>query len=466
MIPRRRVATLAVAIEPEGIVLCHARTGQPALPSCVRLPVSAEMLRTEPARAGADLRRLLAAAHVRHEACTVCLPLAWAFTLCLDVEDGVGDAEARQLVEAEAERSCPMGLADLSYAVVGPGPDGTPRNAFFAALPAADVAAVETALRAAGLRPVSMTLQGLSLVAEAKAEDGAHLLIGPGVVDLAVALGGRIVALRNLFWAGTDDHPDQAGLGREVARELRITLAGLPAAQRAQLRRVYLYGAEGLPGTVSRMLTDALARQGLAVVHRPGDGASQDHEAPPDLAACALRPVQGGRFRIELLPRRVSRLQRTALKLSERRTRVLVGAAVAVLVVVGGMWALQHHRLARLEAQWATVGPGVTEVKGLQDQVRKYRSWFDDTLPALTMARSIAEAFPEEGSVWLKALQIKGGATVTCTGTARTRADWMAMLEKLRSNKQIRDVQVVSTRGDAPLTFTVTLRWSRSDSHE
>ena len=43
----------------------------------------------------------------------------------------------------------------------------------------------------------------------------------------------------------------------------------------------------------------------------------------------------------------------------------------------------------------------------MQQQIRKFRPWFDDSFRNLTILRKITEAFPEEGDVTAKTLEIR-----------------------------------------------------------
>ncbi len=446
---------LALSVEAEGIVLCRARLRGDRLETTAqgRIPVAGDLLRIDPAAAGAEIKRRLAELGIRRETCVVCLPPFWAFTFRLEPEDELTGPAFEAFLEAEVERRCPVGLHDLCYALSTPEGTATP-GTFLAAVPREHLEAAESALRAAGLRPVSMTLKGLSWL-EARPEfEGLRVVLEQGSADLLVALDGRVRILRNLEWHGAADAEE--GLdAREIARQVRLTLGRLTAAEQARLSEVRVSGPdEGVRAEVAA----ALARLGLTVHDEP----DASPEAPEDLLERARLALEGVRPRFELQPRRLSRMQQAAERFSARRTRVLVGAALATVVVVGGALMWQHRRLSALEARWADIEPRVTAIRELQDRVRKYRSWYDDSIPSLSMARDIVEAFPAEGSVWVRALEFKDRATATCTGNARTRSDWMEVLEKLQRQEGIQDVNVVSSRGDAPLEFTLTLRWNGS----
>ncbi len=73
----------------------------------------------------------------------------------------------------------------------------------------------------------------------------------------------------------------------------------------------------------------------------------------------------------------------------------------------------------------------------------------------------LTEAFPEDGSVTAKMLDIRDLNTVTCNGTARDYQALLKTVERLRAVPQIPDVTLGQTRGQPPaLQFTFSFGWS------
>jgi hypothetical protein len=105
--------------------------------------------------------------------------------------------------------------------------------------------------------------------------------------------------------------------------------------------------------------------------------------------------------------------------------------------------------------------PIYNELKGMEDQIRSYRPWFDDSLTTMTILKRLTEAFPENGSVTAKMVEIRNLSFVTCSGTAKDTAALLKTLEKLRSVKEVNGVQIDSTRGKSPVQFTFNFRWGK-----
>jgi hypothetical protein len=103
--------------------------------------------------------------------------------------------------------------------------------------------------------------------------------------------------------------------------------------------------------------------------------------------------------------------------------------------------------------------PKFTELDGLQAQVRKYRPWYDENVTSLSILRRVTEAFPEDGVVSAKTIEIRNLSAVNCTGVARDNQSLLKTLDRLRATKQVGDVRVDQIRGKAPLQFTFNFQW-------
>ena len=97
----------------------------------------------------------------------------------------------------------------------------------------------------------------------------------------------------------------------------------------------------------------------------------------------------------------------------------------------------------------------------MQDHIKQYRPWYDESVRGLTILRRLTEAFPEDGSVTAKTVEIRDLNTVTCTGIARNYQALLKTVERLRGVRQIPEVNMGPTRGQPPaLQFTFNFQWS------
>jgi hypothetical protein len=185
-----------------------------------------------------------------------------------------------------------------------------------------------------------------------------------------------------------------------------------------------------------------------------------DASVSPAFSLAAGR-LAGRREPFEFLLPKVTPLQQLAARYSSGRLRTALSAAAVVALVLGGLFAFQQWQLWRLESQWVKLQPSVIQLQDVQEQIRKYRPWYDETVCGLTILRRLTEAFPEDGSVTAKTVEIRDLNRVTCTGIARNYPALLKTVERLRTVRQIPDVNLGPARGQPPaLQFTFSFQWS------
>ena len=465
---RRRSSLLCISIQPYEIAVCRARRqGRQAVASAVsRAPIPAALVRAEPERAGQELRRALKAARIGKEPVAVCLPLNWAFTAEIALPD-LAEPDLQEFVRIEAERRFPLAPEDLAIKVahIRAARNGLPgRRALLVGVALEHLARIDTMLRAARLRAISMTF-GIAALAGAYVETPCTLIrAGAGFVDLAIVPDGAPPILRNLIWREDGAPEDVPPDARELARQLRITLAQLDPEQSERTDTALLHGdAAWRAGTANfAAIEESLA--GLDIVLRDEGASADDGQAPAALLAAAGEVMLRGAAEVELITKRKAHVPAFASRFSGRTARLAIGTACGAAALLAVSFGMQARQLADLDAQWSAISPGVEQVKLLQERVRKYRSWYDDSVASLAIPVWLAEAFPNEGSVWIKTLHVKDRTIATCSGVAANRNAWMEVLDKLGKNKDLDDLQVVQTRGDAPFSFTLTFRWKGKDA--
>ncbi|MDB6032223.1 MAG: hypothetical protein JWM16_2561, partial [Verrucomicrobiales bacterium] len=192
---------------------------------------------------------------------------------------------------------------------------------------------------------------------------------------------------------------------------------------------------------------------------------------PPDAPispafALAARLLAGRSNGLEFLPPKVNPWQQFSARYSSRKLAWAGGAAAAVLLVVGGLFFYQHWQLSQLQSEWAQLSPKVNDLNDIQQQIRRFRPWFDNSMRNLSVLRRLTEAFPEEGTVTAKTIEIRELANVSCTGTARDNQALLRTLDQLRAIKEIGDVKVDQIRGKSPLQFTFNFHWGEKGAQQ
>ena len=434
--------------------------------------LSLDPARNDPELVGREIRNRLAEADIREHRCVVCVPLNWALTLRTDLPD-LSEQDTANYLNLQAERGFPFAPEDLSMAVSRYRTPGGANQAMIAAIPSTRVNALLRAFKAARLRPVSITL-GITALLEKHAAlppGSVALLVGGHALELAIPAGSGIAALRPLDEAVETEGEGQGPDAVATARQLRITLGQLPPDLRETIRTVRVFGPSDVTEPFCAELRDLAGPMALSVELGNGTGGvrvsgldARSLPAPSVLSAATGR-LLGGAAALEFLPPRTSRLKQISGRISSRATRVFGAAAAAAVLILAIAFIYQDWRLSRLESRWNTIEPQVSAVAALQDQVRRFRPWFDDSAQSLAIARSLAEAFPEAGDVWAEWLEIKeqtdsGRLMVSCRGKARNNREWLQMLERLRQGKGIEDLRFQQVRGEDPLQFSLSFLWN------
>jgi len=450
-------------------VVVRRTNGSVQLQQSFSVRLSLDPLTADPVLVGTEIRNNLDAAGVRERHCVVCLPARWALTMHTDIP-ALPEADVAGFLQLEAERGFPSDAATLRICTSrGQSPTGQ-QFATQIGISCQRLEQLERALAAAKLKPVSFALGITALQPPVTA--ALTLALGESQVDLQITCGGGVAALRAvegaLEVAGSHHELDADA----VAREVRITLGQLPVELRETVRCVRIFG----PNDLARQLADAiharLELMGLKVelvtAYAPPEFAvTLPADAPVSSAfSFAARRLAGGATSLEFLPPKVAPWEQWTRRYTSGPYRMAGAIAGAVLVLVVGAFLIQQWQLVRLRSKWAKLSPKATELTALQQQIRQYRPWFDDSFRCLSILRQLTLAFPEEGLVSTKSIEIRDMNTVTCTGVARDNAALLKTLSQLRAANGVSDLKVDQIRGKSPLQFTFDFHWTEGGRHE
>lgn len=472
---RRRAGSAVLGLTLDGSrldgVVLRRTNGSLQLQQTFSVTLSLDPLTNDPELVGREIRNHLAAAGVRERHCVVGLPLKWALTAHAKIPE-LPEADVASFLQIEAERGFPCDVSTLwvatSRSELGAGAHyatsvGVPRN---------HVASIEGALRAAQLKPASFSLGLCALQPpQLAASNGVlALMIGDSCVGLQVTCGGGIVALRTLEGA-LETESGQRRLHTDVlAREVRITLAQLPAEARAALRRVRIFGPRDLAQQLAdeiELRLESMDLQMELVTHYPaGEFEVQLPAGSPvsanfSLAAGCLTERSST---LEFLPPRVTAWQQFAARYSSGKLQQAGIAAAALFILVGGAFLFHQWQYWRLQSQWSGMKNRVQVLEDMNGKIRQFRPWFDDSIRGLVILRRLTDAFPEDGSVTAKSVEIRDLSTVNCTGVARDYESLLKTVALLR--RQIPEVNLGQTRGQPPtIQFSFSFVWNEGGNN-
>ncbi len=186
---------------------------------------------------------------------------------------------------------------------------------------------------------------------------------------------------------------------------------------------------------------------------------------PPDMpvtpaASLAAERLSGEKPVFEFLPPKVHPWRQFLARYSSgviQKAAMLVGA---LLLVPALLFGYQEWQLVRLRSEWAQLAQKTRNLDGIQGNIRKFRPWFDDSIRSLSILRQLTEAFPEEGVVSARSVEIRDTNAVTCFGIARDNQELLRTIERLRAAPTVSDFKMGPIRGKAPMQFTFEFRWT------
>ncbi len=449
-------------------VLMRRTNGTLRIHAKVSSALELNLLTDAPELVGREMRNQLDRAGIHERQCSVCLPLEWALTAQVALP-ALPPEDVESFLSMEAERAFPFApetLAMVTSRCVAP--EGT-QFATLVAVPREHLTTLQSILKAAQLKPVTFSL-GLSALQDPTAPESngiAAIAIEENAVQLQVCCGGGVAALRTLQGALEGDGGRKTPYADVVARDLRITLGQLPPELRHLLRQIRVFGASD---ELHRFAEDLRARaklMGLDVTevpsYTPDDPSVQLAAAAPATAALALasRLLTGRSPQFEFLPPKVGAWKQLTNRYSSKK--LVAGAAVAGVLLFLSLMAFlfQQWQLGHWRNQWNRIRPQVTQLENMQQQIRRYRPWFDESFRSLSICQKLTEAFPEDGSVVAKTVEIRDPGNVMCTGTARDQQSLLKVVDLLRAQKEFSSVQVDQIRGKQ---FTINLRWAEGGS--
>jgi hypothetical protein len=420
----------------------------------------------DPELVGRELRNHLNQAGIRQRRCAVCLPSSWALTLQTKLPD-LPEADIASFLQIEAERGFHSGQENL---LIGDSRFRAPNGEKYAtlmAIPRNHIATLEKALKAAQLKPASFALGIAALENPDSSRGSLSLTLGGDVVDLLVTSGGGIVALRSLGGAIETEGSQKRIDADVVAREIRITLGQLPPGVADGVRSIRIFGR----GELSRQFVNDISPrlQSMALKLELMDRVSAaefEQPAPADITlspalALAANWLRGTASGPEFLPPKVQPWKQFLTTKAASKKLGWAGAAAGGLAAcVAGAFLIQQWQLSKWDSKWRAMEPQVKELQDAQQQIRKYRPWFDESFRGLRILRKLTEAFPEDGVVFAKNVEIRDLSTVNCSGTARDNQSYLRLIDQLRAAKEVTGLKTDSLSGQSPtIQFTFNFQW-------
>jgi hypothetical protein len=445
----------------EGVVL-RRTNGSLQLLKSFSTVLTLDPLTAAPELVGREIRNALDAAGVRERNCIVGVPLKWALAGQTELPQ-LPEVDAANLLQMEAERTfstdvTTLRMADSSCALA----DGK-QYVTLVGISNNQLATLEQVLTAAKLKPVSFSL-GLSALQPPGRENSNGVLalaIGESNVGLQITAGGGVAALRALEGAVENEGARRTLNAGLVSRETRVTLGQLPAELRATVKRIRIFGARDLAQPLADEMELRFEASGLRVeivsAYAPNDF---DVQLPLDASLSAAFSLAARRLSeqaepFEFLPPKPTVLEQFSAKYSSGKLKTVGAIAAGVLAIFAALFLYQEIQLKVWGRRWADMADEVTKLEVMEQHTNQFSPWFDHSFTSLSIMRQLTQAFPGNGDVTAKTIEIHEGDTVTCSGTAQSQAALLLTLSQLRlMSNSVSQLRLESIRGKAPMQFT------------
>lgn len=454
------------------VVELRLQSGQIVTTRSANLPLSIDVFGNDSELSAREIRSQLDATGIRTRDSVLCLSAKNLLVHRVDL-GGVPDEDVESLLSLEAERAFPFPPDEVVVAVSRVEIEEGKPWASLVGVPVSHLAPQLEALRKARIRIVSITPGALSLLEPQQDAPDAVLLADQNTLDLAAGFGRSVILIRS-FDIGTNGMggEDESEFHDDIQRELKITLRRSPKELRERLKQVRVFGAERLPWSLRERIDCELAEAGLKPVNAGVTDEGKIHEGAsvqtlPEVARATGQVLLGKAPVLEFWRAREGKWRGRVRQLLAKGllVRAGLGAGLLVLLLIIA-FLFQALRVSALERRWASIKDEVEHLQEIQDAIRSRRPWVDTDPDRLEILRTLTEAFPETGSIWVRSLEIRESDLVECTGFARTTRDYLAMLEKLRTASGVTALQIGQVKGGNPVQFSFQYIWKKGVADE
>jgi len=430
---RRSGEPLRVTIGPDGVTLSWTARPNGGAGGVVTLDfreTAPEALLEEPERYGTRLAERLRAAGARSTVAVLKLPLDWTSALRAERPVGLPEGDTAAFLDLQAERAAPFGGAGWRLAPPPPPLPGAAADALLVAavLPEPRWLALQRFAAAAGLRWVSVQTDAPAAMAD-DAPLALELTPFGDRVIVAARARGRLIEWGSLPAATTADRA-------QLAAGLRVFARALPAPA-------------GAPRTLRWRGQPPPELAGAVEAWRTADGW-------PEPAAAADAGGSAFEFVRPTAAAAPHWLRAVRAHLPARGRRALLAAAALLVLVVLARGVIETV----LRRQAHALSPTAKESAELQRRLRHYRAWLEPVRPGAAALEALARAFPEDGRVWARRVELRDGRKIVCTGLARSAAEAVALMERLRRTAGLQELQTQYLRGGDPVQFAFEFEWS------
>jgi hypothetical protein len=404
----------------------------------------------EPEVIAAKLREILTQHRIKVKHCVLALPLGWIVSSRIETGGLSGEALAGA-ASLELERLCGAAVAPDQLVCL---PADSSGQALALAMEPSVARHLGEAFRLAGLK-LGWFLPAVA-GGQTSGDEGLVVDMLPLAeeVDAVVRRDGMPVALRQLALFRDSGSRRMEQCLQTTMRSLQVTISALGSDPESEVQMRLL----GTGHCVTALHDGLQERSGWSPMVVPCEDRLPEQEAA--VMAGSLDWAKPGELALAPPPRK---RKDHWWRGTGARPIVAAAALVALLVltfVVAGV--VRHMAVRGLEDKLAEYAPDRQRGEALRDALRLTAPWYSQTPEQLLVLKTVAESFPEQGTVWVTDLSVENDGKATLSGCARSQSGWLKVQDELQ--KRTLGLRVVRTRegvkAGEPMTFLVTFSMS------
>jgi hypothetical protein len=440
---------LGLAIDDLGVVVTElcVRSGLAEVRATGELTWKQELTADAAKDLGDQLRLFLRDKGFSATRAIVGLPAKWVLAKEVEVPPAGPEALAG-ILGIQAERAFSIDADEMVFDYFGSaGPTERGRVLLFAA-PRQIIDRIRALTGAAGLRTQSVTVSALACSGTLSESDprGRYGLYTRPTYCEFWSQGSGPQFLRHIPM-GKDGTP--AGYKDLLTSMLQRQILLSAGQGQSPPHQITAYDACGLSRDTVEAINEQLGpeivlRDGLTGLQSRGLCSSSLSQTGRCVAATAvaMTAVGGAKPPVDFLNPRIGQK-----KVWQRKRLIAWASGVAlvcliILLAVVADWRGDKADIASYTAQLQQMGDGVTAAREIVDRVSLAGSWTTRRPPFLDCLKALAEAFPDEPSVWATSLALDENRGGSLVGKTTSEAGFYTVLDKIKANKAFTNVQM------------------------
>ncbi len=436
---------LGLAVEDNQILLAelHQIADRYRVVHTETFPLPPESGITEPDLWAANLHEFLRTHHFSAKEAVLGLPAKWLLVQESEIPT-VANESLGGVVQLMAEREFSLEMNDLVLDYTTSTTTGVNCRLLVMATLRQRMEQILTAVRAAGLKVLSVTSSSLVLFPSSNPSSAAArftVYLRSGYAEIVEQNGVGFRSVKHVSFPQPEDREaDTTPLGLFQQLNNYFALTPQPSGS-AKKESLIIWDGTEPQGVCLETLEQHLKRpfeirSGLDELNQqnwewPNAPESGRYVAPVFLAAAGLQaePVS-----IDFLNSKVD----IHTKTSHKKPLLYSAAAVAVVLLLvlsmAWSWHQDSRAIAEMTVQLEEHKAEIEVAEELAQKISSVRSWYASRPKVLDCMLELTKAFPEQGTIWVSSLGLREDMRGIITGKSQNEAAFLDVLDKLNDN--------------------------------